>query len=269
MVRGVQRNESVHHFIGFWLNGGLPKLESPLYTGQPDRGIIACYSFSGNTLDASGNNLTGQLINGATYGPNRAGTAQSALQLDGIDDYFEIPDNAKLRPDSISISLWLKAKKVVDESQGGGGTTRHIYNKSDFSENINQQYSAFVSKPKLPNSSTICCEFSVDVNNDGSCALEQPVINRLIYHATTFALNQWYHFVSVYAGQTLKLYINGELIATQRELTTNPIDRCVGGNLRFGAQQSGDPNNFDGIMDEIRIYNRGLTQAEITALYTQ
>lgn len=266
---GVQRLKVYTILLVLCFMVGCQSWNLPFINGSLTEGLIACYSFEGNTLDASGNNLTGQLINGATYGPNREGTAQSALQLDGIDDYFQIPDDAQLRPDSISISLWLKARKVVDESQGGGGTTRHIYNKSDFSDNTNQQYSAFVSKPKLPNSSTICCEFSVDVNNDASCALEQPVTNRLIYHATTFALNQWYHFVSVYAGQTLKLYINGELIATQRELTTNPIDRCVGGNLRFGAQQSGDPNNFDGIMDEIRIYNRGLTQAEITALYKQ
>ncbi|WP_375446147.1 LamG domain-containing protein [uncultured Fibrella sp.] len=227
--------------------------------------MIAYYQFNGNTLDVGGNSLTGQLINGASYGPNRSETAQSALQLDGVDDYFEIPDNAKLRPDSISISLWLKADQVVDITT----TTRHIYNKDNFSDHINQQYSAFISKPKLPNTATACCEISVDVNNDGSCVREDPVKNRLIYYAPAFELNQWYHFVSVFTGQTLKLYINGELKMAQREQTTNPIDRCSGGNLRFGAHTNGDENYFDGLMDEIRIYNRGLTQAEITALYKQ
>ena len=150
-----------------------------------------------------------------------------------------------------------------------GGSTRHIYNKDDYATHENQQYSAFIGNPRAPNSSTVCCEYNVDVNNDGSCVVEQPVKNRLIYHASTFALNQWYHVVSVFSGQTLRLYINGELIASQRELTTSPIDKCVGGNLRFGAQAAYDSNNFNGWMDEIRIYNRALTQAEINALYRQ
>ncbi|MEZ0540208.1 LamG domain-containing protein [Fibrella arboris] len=241
------------------------KWDLPVGTDSLTNGLIAYYPLNGNTLDMSGNSLTGQLINGATYGPDRSGSAQAALQLDGADDYFEIPDNTKLRPDSISISVWLKADQVVDITT----TTRHIYNKDNFSDHINQQYSAFISKPKPPNTATACCEISVDVNNDGTCSREEPVKNRLIYYAPTFDLNQWYHFVSVFAGQTLKLYINGELKMAQRELTTNPIDRCSGGNLRFGAHTSDDENYFDGLMDEIRIYNRGLTQAEISALYKQ
>ncbi|MCY7359251.1 MAG: LamG domain-containing protein [Rudanella sp.] len=239
----------------------------PFINGSLTEGLIACYSFEGNTLDASGNNLTGQLINGATYGTNREGTAQSALQLDGIDDYFEIPDDAKLRPDSISISLWLKAKQVVTATDG----TRHIYNKDTYATHDNQQYSAFMGRPRSSNigSATACCEFFVDVNNDGACTVEQPVKNELNYYVPTFELNKWYHFVTIYSGQTLRLYINGELKVSQKEQTLNPIDRCIGGNLRFGAQAAYDTNCFDGIMDEIRIYNRGLTQAEITALYKQ
>lgn len=230
-------------------------------------GLIAYYPLSGTTLDLSSNRLNGQLINGATYGPDRNGTAQSALQLDGIDDYFEIADNAKLRPDSISISLWLKAKKVVDPADGG--STRHIYNKDNYATHENQQYSAFIGNPRSPASGTVCCEYTVDVNNDDTCTVEQPIKNRMTYHASTFELNRWYHFVSVFSGQTVKLYINGELKMVQRELTTNPIDRCAGGNLRFGAQAAYDSNNFNGWIDEIRIYNRPLTQTEINALSRQ
>lgn len=244
---------------------GCEKWNLPPGTDSITDGLIAYYPLSGNTLDLSGNNLNGQLINGATYGPDRKEIALSALQLDGIDDYFEIPDNAKLRPDSVSISLWLKAKGVITST----GNTKHIYNKSNYLDHTNQQYSAYIGKPRPPNTATACCEFTVDVNNDGLCTVEQPIQNPLIYYAPAFELNQWYHFVSVFAGQTLKLYINGELKLVKKELTANPIDRCAGGNLRFGAQADYDANNFDGMMDEIRIYNRALTQAEINALYRQ
>lgn len=267
VLSGVQRIKSYTTLLVLGLLVSCQSCNLPLIEGSLTEGLIASYSFGGNTLDASRSNLNGQLINGATYGTNREGTAQSALQLDGINDYFEIPDDAKLRPDSISISLWLKARQVVTATDG----TRHIYNKDNYVTHENQQYSAFMGRPRSSNvgSNTVCCEFFVDVNNDDKCTVEQPVQNELNYYVPTFVLNEWYHFVAVYSGQTLRLYINGKLKKSQRENTTNPIDRCAGGNLRFGAQEANDLNCFDGMMDEIRIYNRGLTQAEITALYNQ
>ena len=233
---------------------------TPLNASLTD-GLIAYYPLNGNTLDESGNGLTGQLINGATYGADRRATSQSALFLDGIDDYFEIPDNGKLRPDSMSISLWLNVRKV--------SATSHIYDKSNFSDHQNQQYSAFIRPPKAPNTGTACCEIIVDVNNDGLCTVEQPIQNAVIHYAPTYEMNQWYHIVFVFAGQTDKLYINGVLKASQKELTTNAIDRCAGGNLRFGAQASYDANYLSGTIDEIRLYNRGLKEPEIKALYNR
>lgn len=267
VLRGVQRLIAYMILLVHSLLVGCQSWDLPFINGSLTEGLIACYSFEGNTLDASGNHLTGQLINGATYGTNREGTARSALQLDGIDDYFEIPDDAILRPDSISISLWLKARQVVAGTNG----TRHIYNKDNYVTHENQQYSAFMGRPRSSNvgSNTVCCEFFVDVNNDDKCAVEQPVQNELNYYVPTFELNKWYHFVTVYSDQTLRLYINGDLKKVQREPTNKPIDPCAGGNLRFGAQAAYDVNCFDGLMDEIRIYKRGLTQAEITALYNQ
>lgn len=262
---GGKRLNGYSRLLVLGLVVGCQSWNLPLIEGSLTEGLIASYSFNGNTLDASGNNLTGQLINGATYGLDRAGTAGSALQLDGINDYFEIPDDATLRPDSISISLWLQARQVVTATDG----TRHIYNKDNYVTHENQQYSAFIGRPRSVTGGAPCCEIIVDVNNNDSCTVEQPIKNGMNYYVPTFELNRWYHLVTVYSGQTLRLYINGELKATQKERTLNPIDRCAGGNLRFGAQAAYDVNCFDGLMDEIRIYKRGLTQTEISALYQQ
>ncbi len=264
LVTGRQRLALCIAFLSLSLIMGCESWDLPLI----DDGLVAYYPLNGDILDMSGNDLNGKLINGATYGADRRGAAQLALQLDGINDYFEIPDDPKLSPDSVSISLWLKANLVVDNI-GSTGSTRHIYNKDNFATKADQQYNAFISKSKDPNPSTVCCDILVDVDNDDTCAAAtgDKLKNVMVYQHPTFALNQWYHFVSVFSGQTLKLYINGELKKTQREAT--PIDKCVGGNLRFGAYHSGDDNFFNGMMDEIRIYNRGLTQAEVTALYNK
>lgn len=221
-------------------------------------GLIAYYPFDGNNLDVSGNNLNGQAINGASkYGPDRHGVSGSALLLDGVDDYVEVADDNKLRPtDGLSISLWINADSI--------GSTSHLYNKANYVGNTNQQYSAFI-RPHTPLTKD-CCEIIVDVNQDGVCTAKslKEYIN---YYDPTYQLKRWYHIVTVFGNQSLKLYVDGELKQPVVPQPTNAIDPCVGGNLRFGAQRSGDENNFDGMMDDIRVYNRALTGYEVKALY--
>ena len=131
--------------------------------------------------------------------------------------------------------------------------TSHIYNKDNYGTNQNQQYSAFIRSPRPPNPVAPGYEIILDVNNDGFCTVEQPIQNAVGFYAPTYETSRWYHFVSVFAGQTHKLYINGELKIAKKDPVANPIDRCTGGNLRFGAQADYDANNLDGMMDEIRI----------------
>jgi Concanavalin A-like lectin/glucanases superfamily len=253
----------------FWLMlllliTGCDAWDLPHLTGNTStltNGLVAYYTFPGNTLDASGNNLNGQLLNGATYGPDRNTTAQSALLLDGVDDYFEISDNSKLRSSAISISLWINAKQVTSSS--------HLYNKSVWADHTNQQYSAFIRPPQSLTSGNACCELWADVNQDGSCSIEQPIQQPISYYDPAFGMSRWYHIVTVFSGKTGKIYVNGDLKRSETELPANPIDNCVGGNLRFGAQAAFDVNNFNGSMDDIRIYNRVLTDAEVRELYTR
>ncbi len=201
-------------FLGLALLLSCTKWDLPVQHDSLLDGLVAYYPLNGNGPDASGNNLSGQLINGATFGPDRRDANQSALLLDGVNDYFEIPDNVKLRPDSISISLWLLASQL--------GSTSHIYNKGNYQSHENQQYSAFVRPPKSPNPPTPGYEIIIDVNNDGLCTVEQPVQNAVIHYEPAYEVGRWYHFVSVFAGQTHRLYINGELRKMQKEPVSKP-----------------------------------------------
>jgi len=58
--------------------------------GGVTEGLVACYPFDGNAMDASGNGNDGT-VNGATLTEDRLGNADSAYNFDGVDDYIEIP----------------------------------------------------------------------------------------------------------------------------------------------------------------------------------
>jgi hypothetical protein len=77
--------------------------------------------------------------------------------------------------------------------------------------------------------------------------------------ANQLPLNQWSHLAATYDGATLKLYINGALAGTKNVTgsitTTNGAFR-IGGNSIWGEW-------FNGIIDEVRIYNRALSVSEI------
>jgi hypothetical protein len=82
---------------------------------------------------------------------------------------------------------------------------------------------------------------------------------RGITDPSALPLNTWSHLAGTYDGATLRLYVNGALVASQAftgAITTSPGALRLGGNSVWGEY-------FRGRLDEVRIYNRPLSQAEI------
>ena len=77
--------------------------------------------------------------------------------------------------------------------------------------------------------------------------------------------NGSWHMVTTTFASTVKVYIDGVLISTSTPPNSN-VDNCTG-DLQFGREWSTNPNYFIGKLDEIGIWNRALTQQEITNLY--
>ncbi|OZI07601.1 hypothetical protein BWI93_13685 [Siphonobacter sp. BAB-5385] len=76
----------------------------------------------------------------------------------------------------------------------------------------------------------------------------------------------WHHFVAVFDGAVGKTYVDGELLAVTTNIGGSGIRNCIGGNLRFGAQHQSHEYNLKGYMDDIRVYNIPLTEAQIREL---
>jgi hypothetical protein len=71
----------------------------------------------------------------------------------------------------------------------------------------------------------------------------------------------WHHYAYTYDGTTHRLFLDGVL----RAMSNAAADNGPAGNARLGAIYN-NAENYGGQLDEVRIYNRPLTQAEITAL---
>ncbi|GAB3902391.1 hypothetical protein GCM10028803_28990 [Larkinella knui] len=229
------------------------------FTTQVDtlaQDLIASVSFTdGSKLDVSGNNNHVILVDNPTFVTDRKGKANSAIQLDGQNDYFFMAENSTLRPASLSISIWIKPITVDRWMQ--------IYNKSRFSDGANEMYSSLI----RPNVGAAGIVINTDIKQNSNCQ------GGLGWQTFTFTsglqLNTWHHVVMTYSGRSARMYFDNVLLYTTENLPKNTIDECIGGDLKFGAQALNIPNYFYGSMDDIRIYKRALTPSEVQTLYNQ
>ena len=87
---------------------------------------------------------------------------------------------------------------------------------------------------------------------------------KAVASTTSYTANTWFYVVGTYDGANQKLYINGALEDNDAE--TGNIDNDDV-SLTIGALEDGGGRHFKGSLDEIRVYNRALSAAEITKNY--
>lgn len=211
-------------------------------------GLVGYWPFCGNADDASGNGNNGSVF-GAALAADRFGNPASAYSFDGIDDHILVPDNASLRPSLMSISLWYYTET--------SDPFRCLLSKTQFSGSANEQYFLDLS------------DFGVKLNSN--CTPNNGW-SYLRPNATGMLVNgRWTHLVCVWDGTTMKVYRDGVLLLGTKwgasSGLTGSITDCVGGLLQFGRWWSSDPKWFKGRIDDIAIWNRALSEAEIGRLH--
>ncbi len=200
------------------------------------QGLVAAYAFaegSGTTTaDASGNGNTG-ILSGATW--TRSGIYGNALALDGTNNWVTVNDAPSLDlTTGMTIMAWVYPTATPTDR------TTVI-----FKEQTNGLvYSLYAGSPAdTP---------SVRVITSSEVGLEGPF---------SIPINTWSHLASTYDATTLRLYVDGFEMAIQdlgESLLTSDGPLRFGGNGVFGQY-------FQGMIDEVRIYNRALSAAEIQA----
>jgi hypothetical protein len=214
-----------------------------------DDGLVAYYKFNGNAIDYSGFNNNGTYYGRGFYTSGRLNDPNSALDLNGSGDYVEIPNSSSLNPtNQLTISLWLKIDTFLNRYTAviakGGPTTDGFTNR----------------------------EYLVHFNNDGYICIESSGDNQSHNYAEAAipGLKSWFLFSAIIdrVNHKMQVYINGQLkIQIDDSYSSFTINSY---SLKIGAWNESNPEYspfFKGGIDELKIYNRALSQEEILSLY--
>ena len=225
-----------------WFGGG-GEIPSDTFT----RGLVAYWSFdegTGNTAyDASGNGNNGTLTNGPKWTKGKSG---SALSFDGMDDYVEVPHDESLNfgTGNFSVEFWAKIGDTYDGKE--------LVSKWDWTGNEVGFFTRLDDKDGYPRVEFI-------ISND--------TYTHRFLQTETLATGQWYHFVFQRAGGSMEAFINGiSSIHYKYEDNVENINVNVTKFLAVGSDSWGG-RNFNGLIDEVRIYNRALSAEEIRYHY--
>jgi hypothetical protein len=200
-------------------------------------GLVAAYTFgegTGTTAgDASGGGRVGT-ISGAAW--TTSGRFGRGLSFDGINDWVTVADAAALDLTSgMTIEAWvyptsLGGWRTVVMKEAPGGLAYALYADDD----VPSRPAGYVNR------------------GTGDLAAQG---------AGPLPLNAWTHLAVTYGGGALRLYVNGAQVSTVAatgNIRTTTAALRIGGNSVWGEY-------FAGVLDEVRIYNRALTAAEISA----
>ncbi|HEX8148023.1 MAG TPA: LamG-like jellyroll fold domain-containing protein [Pyrinomonadaceae bacterium] len=210
--------------------------------GAPTSGLLGYWKFdegSGTSAaDGSGGGHPGSLQAGAGWA---AGSAGSSVTLDGADDYVQVGSGGLSVGAGLTVSAWLYPTGAGSGGASGGAVVNKegVYEVARFADGTIRW--------AIANSSN-----TWDWVNTGYVA----------------PLNQWTHVAVTCDGAAVKTYANGQLVHTSGWSGAIGDALPAQDDFRIGGRQV-MPQNFQGRIDEVRVYNRALTAGEVGALNGQ
>jgi len=229
-------------FLGALLLGSVIfPTTSPAQLNPPTNGIVGWWRGEGDANDTA-NGHTGTLTSGVAFEPGLVG---QAFSFQGNPNRVVIPSNDLILTNSLSLAAWIYPRQnswhVVERASDYAGSVTYSFGLLDDGR------FAFVVK---------------DFSNPAEVLFAPG------------ALNQWIHLCATLDGSTgdMRLYVNGQLAS---QVTTairpggafppgHPSGIAIGNTPYYGD----GPFPFVGLVDEVLIYNRALTPAEVAGLAT-
>jgi hypothetical protein len=204
----------------------------PIASSQ-DENLILLLSFdkvAGNkVIDESGKGNDAEISGALTQVQGKFGQAMS---FDGATNWLTIPSNDTLNPDQITVVVWAKPDVIAD--------CHRIFSKDDGAKR---------------NYEMSFCGETIEFatwNRTGRAIPAGPGVIE----------NEWSHLSATFDGTAVKLYINGVVI---NQLPLDGILQNTDVELIIGRFAEGK-ELYSGLLDELAIYNKALTEAEINKI---
>jgi uncharacterized protein (TIGR03437 family) len=220
----------------------------------PRNGLIAFYPFTGNANDVSGSNANGT-VSGAVLTADRFGKSNQSYSFDGLDDHIAIGNPAAIQTTTkVTVAGWVNIDafksnqslmaiitKIYFDPNAGGNPAKGYWLRQDFYGNGTPSFAVAL--------------YSATGTYSG------------MYVGGNEALTTgtWMFIAMTINDTQLKVYKNGTLTND----VTNSVNLVDGtqGDLMIGTYGGGF--KFDGLIDDVTIYNRALSDNEVQQLYEQ
>lgn len=235
----------------FW-EEKLPKIGSfdpcsSLFLQLPTNGLVAHYNFNGNTNDNSGNGNNGSVVGTSNYsGTDRKNNVNSSFTFDG-NTYISIPDanSLDMGTNELSISMWVKINipnsvgyRLIDKATPNSPNSGYSFDSYSGTQGTGMRLTAIGSNVTLP------------------------------YPSFSYTLNTWHHLVVSFKAGESRFYLDGAYVGGSYHNGTNTI-KNMSLPLIIGASNNSYSFKYKGQMDDIRLFNREITESEIVALYNE
>jgi hypothetical protein len=201
--------------------------------------LVAYYPFDGNANDGTGHGHDGT-VNGAQLTNDRFGSATSAYAFNGTTASIVVPNDTGLNfQNSMTVNLWMKVTGF------SAGREQYLISHGNWQNRWKLSLSPSTNKLRFTLKNTTGQVKDLDG--------ETPLTRDTTYNVTC-----------VYSGSELEIYVNGLLDAF---LSFSGLMNPTATALTIGQSLPGDNNyNFNGILDDIRLYNYALSLQEIASL---
>jgi len=208
-------------------------------------GLVGYWSMNEGTGsyagDSSGNKNTGTLTNGPTWVDGKRG---KALNFDGSNDYVDAGNIGPPNTNGMSVAFWTN----LDSLNGGW---RGFVSKATGGGTNQFQYVIGFGSGSDTNIRIHTSDATTQYNNN--CPVN--IAGRA---------GEWIQIVAVWNTTSCTMYLNG--VAKISQSTTLGMNTTTDFPLRIGTAYSASGYEIDGKIDEVRIYNRALSAAEVQAL---
>jgi len=196
------------------------------------------WNLDGNVADSANANH-GTAYGSPVYVQGKVGTA---IDLDGVDDYVQLPPGAALAKD-ITVAAWV--------NWDGGANWQRIF---DFGTGV---YQNMFLTPRS-GAGTLRLAFKDNINGTD---VEKQI------NATALPTGQWVHVAAVLNGNYATLYVNGQPVGSVFDVGIHPSDFVP--NLNYIGKSQYPDSLFNGRVDDFRVYNYALSGSEIWNLWGQ